>query len=274
MDNFSAHEMPAHRIKKLTFDGGFRGYQYDNVLVLFLPPNVTSVIQPLDQGIIVAFKAHYHKQHIAFVIQEVKNKVPVKDIKVNMLQVLQWSREARKFVHGETVANCWVKSTILPVLHENELKGEGERKTKVGAAKFKSAFEDLSEQLALLDMEDLPPVDTLIVGLEIEMVDDSGKGDDDEECESMVVDVHTEEEEDVDDELIQIPLTKAKEYAKALHHFVIDNLDQPQLFPFAHSSFQMAQAVNKMVDCSTKVQKEISSYFPVLMEENNDYESE
>ena len=273
MDNFSAHEMPAHRIKKLTFDGGFRGYQYDNILVLFLPPNVTSVIQPLDQGIIVAFKAHYHKQHIAFVIQEVKNKVPVKDIKVNMLQVLQWSREAKKFVHGETVANCWVKSTILPVLHENELKGEGERKTKVGAAKFKSAFEDLSEQLALLDMEDLPPVDTLIAGLEIEMVDDSRKGDDDEECESMV-DVHTEEEEDVDDELIQIPLTKAKEYAKALHHFVIDNLDQPQLFPFAHSSFQMAQVVNKMVDCSTKVQKEISSYFPVLMEENNDYESE
>ena len=101
--------MPAHRIKKLTFDGGFRGYQYDNVLVLFLPPNVTSVIQPLDQGIIAAFKAHYRKQHVSFIIQELKNKRPFKDIKVNMLQVLQWSREARKFVDGETVANFWVK---------------------------------------------------------------------------------------------------------------------------------------------------------------------
>ena len=117
-------------------------------------------------------------------------------------------------------------------------------------------------------------MEALIVGINIEMVDDSGKGDDNEECESMDVNVHTEEEEDVDDELIQIPLTKAKEYAKALHHFVIDNLDQPQLFPFADSSFQMVQVVNRMVDCSTKVQKEISSYVPVLMEENNDYESE
>ena len=112
------------------------------------------------------------------------------------------------------------------------------------------------------------------MGLNIDMVDDSGKGDNNEECESMVVDVHTEEEEDVDDGLIQIPLTKTKEYAKVLHHFIIDNLDQPQLFPFAHSSFQMVQVVNRIVDYSTKLQKDISPYFPVLMEENNDYKSE
>jgi hypothetical protein len=30
-----------------------------NVKVIFLPPNTTSLIQPIDQGIIATFKAHY-----------------------------------------------------------------------------------------------------------------------------------------------------------------------------------------------------------------------
>ena len=53
----------------------------------------------------------------------------------------------------------------------------------------------------------------------------------------------------------------------------MDNLDQPQTLDFAESSFQMVQVVNRMVDYSTKVQKDIFSYFPVLTEEKNDKES-
>jgi hypothetical protein len=32
---------------------------HPNVKVVFLPPNTTSLIQPLDQGIIKTFKSHY-----------------------------------------------------------------------------------------------------------------------------------------------------------------------------------------------------------------------
>ena len=81
-------------------------------------------------------------------------------------------------------------------------------------------------------------------------------------------------EEDVDDELPLIPLTKEKEYATMLHHFIIDNLDQPQLFDFAEASYKMAQAVNIMVDCSAKVQKYISLFFPVVTGTNNEDEHE
>ena len=98
MDNFSAHKIDEKRIKKLTFCGGLCGYQFKNLICLFLPPNVTSVIQPLDQGIIAAFKAHYRRHHIQFLIDQLKNGAAEKDVKVNMLQVLQWCRLAKKFV--------------------------------------------------------------------------------------------------------------------------------------------------------------------------------
>lgn len=64
MDNFSKYKIDEKRIKKLTFCCGLCGYQFKNLICMFLPPNVTSVIQPLDQGIIVAFKAHYRRHHI------------------------------------------------------------------------------------------------------------------------------------------------------------------------------------------------------------------
>ena len=79
-----------------------------------------------------------------------------------------------------------------------------------------------------------------------------------------------EDEEGIGKKLIQITLIKAKEYAKALHHFVIDNLDQPQLIKFTDSSYMLAQVVNWMIDCSTKVQKDLLMYFPIQQEKNND----
>jgi hypothetical protein len=32
---------------------------YDNVKVVFLPPNTTALIQPMNNGVIAAFKAYY-----------------------------------------------------------------------------------------------------------------------------------------------------------------------------------------------------------------------
>jgi hypothetical protein len=36
----------------------------ENVEVYFLPPNTTSKLQPMDSGIIMSFKQHYHHHHI------------------------------------------------------------------------------------------------------------------------------------------------------------------------------------------------------------------
>jgi len=55
VDNFSAHETAVNTINEGIKNRGKLKW----TKVIFLPPNVTSEFQPLDQGIIRNFKAFY-----------------------------------------------------------------------------------------------------------------------------------------------------------------------------------------------------------------------
>ncbi|CAB5360476.1 unnamed protein product [Rhizophagus irregularis] len=60
--------------------------------VHFLPPNTTSKIQPMDAGVIMSFKRHYHRSHVRLLLRYV---------------------EAGE-INPEVVRNCWWHTKILP----------------------------------------------------------------------------------------------------------------------------------------------------------------
>ncbi|KAI1006492.1 hypothetical protein K3495_g1734 [Podosphaera aphanis] len=84
MENFSAHVSAYQKIKQSLSH---------NVTVSWLPPNSTLKTQPLDQGIIRAFKASYRKRWLEFMLDEYE-------------------------ITELTIKNCWSKTKILPIEHQ------------------------------------------------------------------------------------------------------------------------------------------------------------
>jgi hypothetical protein len=67
MDNASCHSLSGVQHKQLS---GFTALPMTNVTIFFLPPNCTSVVQPLDQGIIVPFKLRYKSKLLEWVLSQ------------------------------------------------------------------------------------------------------------------------------------------------------------------------------------------------------------
>ena len=88
LDNASSHGVADTVLTKV---GSFDAFRLSNLLLLFLPPNCTSFVQPLDQGIIAAFKAHYKGKLARYMVQQYDND-PSQDLqalslKANLKQV-------------------------------------------------------------------------------------------------------------------------------------------------------------------------------------------
>src|ERR1700733_9756860 len=105
MDNFSGHELAVQLV------GGLQGLS--NVRIAWLPPNTTSVWQPMDQGIIASFKLQYRKLWITFMLREYEaDKNPQKT--VNLLRAVQWTQAAWEIsVTTDTIQRCWWRSTLI-----------------------------------------------------------------------------------------------------------------------------------------------------------------
>ena len=77
-----------------------------NVEVHFLPPNTTSHIQPMDAGIINAFKAHYRRRQVNHLIDafEAGQKA---DVALNDATSIRYTGLAWDAVSPNTIKNCW-----------------------------------------------------------------------------------------------------------------------------------------------------------------------
>lgn len=88
MDNFSAYEAAVTELLVMPEGGGLR-----NTEICWLPPNTTSQLQPLDQGIIASFKARYRWRWISYMLEQYdcgKNAI----VTMNVLRAIQYSIRA------------------------------------------------------------------------------------------------------------------------------------------------------------------------------------
>ncbi|CAF2082438.1 unnamed protein product [Rotaria magnacalcarata] len=64
--------------------------QLENIKLDFFPPNTTAKIQPIDQGVIRAFKAYYRRHLVKHIIASADVAVTADDINITALDVVYW----------------------------------------------------------------------------------------------------------------------------------------------------------------------------------------
>lgn len=95
-------------------------HRLSNINLIFLPPNCTAKMQPLDQGIIRSFKAHYRRKIIRKYIHSYDSNLGIPTI--NIYDAVHFSGSSwNNHVTSETIKNCWRKSGILPPEHKETL---------------------------------------------------------------------------------------------------------------------------------------------------------
>lgn len=99
-DNFTGHIPPSN----------LRAIRVEN-----FEPNLTSHVQPNDQGIIRCFKAHYRAKFIERAINRYDSNVTPTDIyDIDQLQAMRLADAAWREVDTTTIRHCWRKAGILP----------------------------------------------------------------------------------------------------------------------------------------------------------------
>lgn len=96
--------------------------QLSNVNVAFFPANATSLLQPLDGGIIKTIKAAYRNELLTFVIQRIEEDKTVTDIikSVDVLRAITWISTAVNSVKSSTVQKCFKRCHFVKVPDQPE----------------------------------------------------------------------------------------------------------------------------------------------------------
>lgn len=84
----------------------------DLINVVFLPQNTTSCLQPLDLGIIQAFKLQYYKRFLTHIVRKWVNVIMrqkfVRQKSVDVYQAIRWTALAWDDISETTIVQCLV----------------------------------------------------------------------------------------------------------------------------------------------------------------------
>ena len=121
-DNCSAHNVPE--------------YPAPHVRVIFLPPNCTALLQPLDQGVIAAVKRSYRREVLQRLLADIESVISRQEagrrkargtaglecaFDPHMGDVVSIVSTSWRDLPGSIIAHCWLKATILPARHQAAL---------------------------------------------------------------------------------------------------------------------------------------------------------
>ncbi|XP_057327565.1 tigger transposable element-derived protein 6-like [Microplitis mediator] len=97
-----------------------------NVTVQFLPPNLTSEIQPLDQGIIKAVKDRYRSRLLEYIVSKAENCQSKEEFhkSVTVLHAIRWLYGAWMDISQQTIEKCFHRAGFVSSGLANDIEDQ------------------------------------------------------------------------------------------------------------------------------------------------------
>jgi hypothetical protein len=105
-----------------------------NVRVEFLPPNMTSVVQPMDQGVIKVLKHQFQKRLVGRMLQLIKinpGAKNLKNVRLSVLDAMHFLAASWDLISAAVISNCFRKAGFSEAMNEggeidNQMEGTDE----------------------------------------------------------------------------------------------------------------------------------------------------
>ena len=119
-----------------------------NIVIKFFPSNTTALIQPLDQGVIRTFKAHYRRLLVQHIIASTGSANSVDDIVITALDAICWIDLAWKNIKETTIQNTFKQAGFeVPIDRPDSISNEIISIDGDTVAQEKECLDDLAKVL-------------------------------------------------------------------------------------------------------------------------------
>lgn len=89
------------------------GLTFEHVNLAFLPPHGIAQLQPLNAGIIAAFKRRYRRMHLGKSLERQEQGGASNIYAADQRRAMEWSRACWADIPDETIQHCWQRTRIL-----------------------------------------------------------------------------------------------------------------------------------------------------------------
>ncbi|CAF1597859.1 unnamed protein product [Rotaria magnacalcarata] len=240
--------------------------ELSNIKLQYFPPNTTSKLQPLDQGIIHAFKTHYRKRLVKYIIARCTTAQTPDDIKITHLNAIYWIDAAWKAVTHTTIRNTFRVAGFKDKQHDDITTATSNDTETSSTDSTKSTDDEPYKDLKKLD--DL--LEYATIGGQTMNAADFVDIDNDtlaynewfDQCEQLVLCDIKGQDDDYDDDgqiLTESPpkLTEAMEMIRKLHLLAITQ--QPQLHQLINEV--ESKLTDVYINSKTKRQTTLEDFF-------------
>lgn len=131
-----------------------------HIKVFYFPPNCTSLLQPLDLGIIKCFKGYYRKRLLQNVVYNLEAKL-LNPFAVDVKNACDWVSGSWNSVTASTIQNCWKKASFFEENNDDHdvMEISDEEECVCNLATAVSAFQSSSNLSFPLNAEDFLNLD-------------------------------------------------------------------------------------------------------------------